>query len=61
MLQHQATRPFYMRAEAPSDAIKGEMIGIRLGLFNYHNEDLECIVMLHDSDQYRCTAVNNTV
>ena len=42
-----------MRAEAPADAIKGEMVGVRLGLFNYHNEDLEAIVMLHDSPEYR--------
>lgn len=30
-----------MRAEAPSDVKKGEQIGIKLGLFNYFNQDLE--------------------
>ena len=32
-----------MRAEAPSTAIKGEQIGIRIALFNYWDQDLEVI------------------
>jgi len=55
--RHQATRAFYMRAEAPYEVKKGEMIGIRLGLFNYWHEDIECLVTLHDSDQYRFVIV----
>lgn len=50
--RHQATRPFYMRAEAPETIIKGEQIGIRISLFNYWTENLECLVTLHDSDDH---------
>jgi len=54
----ESTRPFYMRAEMPESAVKGEQIGVRLALFNYWGqENLECVVTLHDSDDYRFVVV----
>ena len=47
-----------MRIEAPgTEVVKGEMIGVRIGLFNYFIEDLECIVMLHGSDNYKFVVI----
>ena len=34
-----------MRLEAASDAVKGEQLGIRAGLFNYWDQDLEVILV----------------
>ena len=36
---------FYMRAEAPETARRGEQIGVRIGLFNYWDQDLEVFTM----------------
>ncbi|KAK8776929.1 hypothetical protein V5799_029726 [Amblyomma americanum] len=36
-IYHNSLRPFYMTYEAPSTAVVGEQIGIRVILFNYQN------------------------
>ncbi|CAH1779511.1 unnamed protein product [Owenia fusiformis] len=53
----QATRPFYIQVEMPELVVKGEMIGIRVAVFNYHNEYLEALVTLHRSPDYRYVIV----
>ena len=37
-----------MRLEAASDAVKGEQLGIRAGLFNYWDQDLEVILVSNE-------------
>ncbi len=41
LLQYQSTRPFYIQVEMPTTAIKGEMIGVRVALFNYWDQTVE--------------------
>lgn len=55
--RHEASRMFFMRSEAASEAIKGEQVGVRLGLFNFWMEYLEAIVVLHHSEDYRFVVV----
>ncbi|KAK2182230.1 hypothetical protein NP493_362g02042 [Ridgeia piscesae] len=56
--KYQATRPFYIQVEMPDQAVKGEQIGVRIALFNYWDRFLECLVTLHDSDDYVFVLVN---
>ncbi|KAK2155986.1 hypothetical protein LSH36_224g01036 [Paralvinella palmiformis] len=51
-VRHQATRPFYLRLEAPSDVVKGEQIGIRVTLYNFWQQNLEVCV-------YMCQKLND--
>nr|UCK81479.1 macroglobulin-complement related protein-like 1 [Arenicola marina] len=55
--RYDATRPFFMRLQAPDTAVKGEQLGVRLALFNYWQQDMECLVMLLDSPQYEFVVV----
>ncbi|CAD5111927.1 DgyrCDS1188 [Dimorphilus gyrociliatus] len=57
--RHQSTRPFYIQVEGPVNIIRGEQIGLRVALFNYWSEDLECLVTVHDSDDYRIVLVED--
>ena len=41
VFQYQSTRPFFIQVEMPTDAVKGEQLGIRIALFNYWNTALE--------------------
>ncbi|KAI0217799.1 Alpha-2-macroglobulin-P [Lamellibrachia satsuma] len=56
--RYQATQPFYIQVEMPTHAVKGEQIGVRIALFNYWDRFLECLVTLHDSDEYVFVIVN---
>ena len=41
-----------MRLEAASDAVKGEQLGIRAGLFNYWDQDLEVILISNELTKF---------
>lgn len=57
--RHQATRFFYIQVEMPEIVTRGEQIGVRIELFNYWMVDLECLVTLLDSDDYRFVLVED--
>lgn len=40
-LQHDTSRFFFMTAEVPEMAMRGEQIGVRLCIFNNWDEDIE--------------------
>lgn len=42
-----------MTTEAPTEAVYGEQIGIRVILFNYQHFEIQAELILHDSDDYR--------
>ncbi|RWS29912.1 CD109 antigen-like protein, partial [Leptotrombidium deliense] len=48
-----SVRPFYMNVEMPTLCIKGEQIGIRISLFNYMAHEIEVIVILAKSADYK--------
>lgn len=50
---HDSTRPFFMTTEAPTEAVYGEQIGIRVVLFNYQHFEIQAELILHDSEDYR--------
>ena len=57
--QHEATRSFYMRLEAATEAVKGEQLGVRCGLFNYWNQDLE--VRLNTTLYFVCEPITDSL
>lgn len=57
--RHQSTRPFFIQVEGPVNIIRGEQVGLRVALFNYWSENLECLVTVHDSDDYRIVLVED--
>ncbi|OQR66876.1 CD109 antigen-like, partial [Tropilaelaps mercedesae] len=50
---HDSTRPFFMTTEAPTEAVYGEQIGLRVVLFNYQHFEVQAELILRDSDDYR--------
>ena len=48
-----------MTTEAPSEAVLGEQIGLRVFLFNYQHFEIQAELILHDSDDYRFVHVES--
>ena len=51
--QHDLTRRFFMRCEAPDSLRLGEQVGVRCALFNKWEQYIEVMVMLHGNEKYR--------
>ena len=45
--------PFFINVEMPSISHQGEQVGIRVTVFNYMTRDIEAIVVLIGSDDYK--------
>lgn len=56
-IYHFSIRPFYMTYEAPSTAVIGEQIGIRVVLFNYQSYLIQAELRVLGSDDYRFVQV----
>ncbi|EEC04468.1 conserved hypothetical protein [Ixodes scapularis] len=56
-IYHNSMRPFYMTYEAPSTAVIGEQIGIRVVLFNYQSYLIQAELRVLGSDDYRFVQV----
>lgn len=52
-VQFSSVRPFYMNVEMPSTCIIGEQIGVRISVFNYLPVEIEVIVILARSFDYK--------
>ncbi|ELU06775.1 hypothetical protein CAPTEDRAFT_193982 [Capitella teleta] len=58
-VEYNTGRDFFMRSEAPHFVCRGEQFGVRLGMFNMWDQELEVLVMLHGSDDYRFIRVED--
>lgn len=56
-IYHNSLRPFYMTYEAPTTAVIGEQIGIRVILFNYQNYLVQAELRVLGSEDYRFVQV----
>ncbi|KAH7984095.1 hypothetical protein HPB52_017063 [Rhipicephalus sanguineus] len=56
-IYHNSLRPFYMTYEAPTEAVIGEQIGIRVVLFNYQNYLVQAELRVLGSEDYRFVQV----
>ena len=52
-IEYSSVRPFYMNVEMPSVCMIGEQIGIRISIFNYLPYEIEVIVVLARSIDYK--------
>ncbi|XP_022256776.1 CD109 antigen-like [Limulus polyphemus] len=56
-LYYDATKPFFITVEAPTTAVLGEQIGMRVVVFNYAEFEIKAEVILEGSDDYRFVQV----
>lgn len=47
------TRQFYIQVDMPSEVRLGEQIGIRVDAFNFQQQRIEGLIILHPSDDYK--------
>ncbi|GBN47190.1 CD109 antigen [Araneus ventricosus] len=58
-VQFSFSRPFAMNVEMPSKCRTGEQIGIRITVFNYFHTEIEALVILGRSPDYRFVHVEH--
>ncbi|RWS18059.1 CD109 antigen-like protein [Dinothrombium tinctorium] len=56
-IAYSSVRPFYMNIEMPTLCIIGEQIGIRISLFNFMPHEIEVIIILAKSFDYKFVQV----
>ncbi|CAM1298182.1 Tep6 (predicted) [Pycnogonum litorale] len=52
-IQYNGVRPFFMIVEMPSVIMQGEQLGIRATVFNYLSYEIEALIVLADSPDYK--------
>uniref|UniRef100_W4VRF5 Putative alpha-macroglobulin n=1 Tax=Corethrella appendiculata TaxID=1370023 RepID=W4VRF5_9DIPT len=52
-LEYVGVQPFFINVEIPTICRQGEQVGIRVSVFNYMTTDIEAIVVLHGSPDYK--------
>ncbi|XP_031826835.1 macroglobulin complement-related [Nomia melanderi] len=52
-IEYMGVLPFYINVEMPSHSKQGEQIGIRVSVFNYLRHNIEAVVVLADSKDYK--------
>jgi hypothetical protein len=50
---HDTTRKFFVTIESPDAIRRGEQVGLRLDVYNYWDQDMEVIIMLHGDPTYK--------
>lgn len=58
-VQHDTTRKFFVTIENPDVIRRGEQIGLRLDIYNYWDQDLEVLILLHGDPDYRFIIVED--
>lgn len=58
-IKYSSVRPFYMNVEMPSSCIIGEQLGIRTSIFNYLPYEIEVVVNLARSFDYKFVHVES--
>ncbi|XP_076278981.1 macroglobulin complement-related [Lasioglossum baleicum] len=51
--------PFYINVEMPSHSKQGEQIGVRVSVFNYLRHNIEAVIVLADSRDYKFVHVED--
>lgn len=52
-LQYVGVLPFFIKVEGPDQCRQGEQIGLRVVVFNYTPQNLEAVVVLEASPDYK--------
>ncbi|OQV18018.1 putative CD109 antigen [Hypsibius exemplaris] len=52
-----SVRPFHMMVETADTVHQGEQFGVRCALFNYYHQEMEILLILHGSPDYRFVEV----
>lgn len=59
-IKFTSVKPFYTTVEMPAVCILGEQIGIRITIFNYFAEEVEVLIMLMSSPDYKFVHVESS-
>ncbi|KAG8228773.1 hypothetical protein J437_LFUL007766 [Ladona fulva] len=52
-IEYVGVLPFFINVEMPDDCRQGEQVGIRVSVFNYMTSDVEGVVILANSNDYK--------
>ncbi|XP_035209732.1 CD109 antigen-like, partial [Stegodyphus dumicola] len=58
-IEFSSVKPFYMNVEMPTKSMQGEQIGIRISVFNYMLYEIEALVVVADSPDYKFVHVES--
>lgn len=51
--QYVGVLPFFIKVEGPAQCRQGEQVGLRVVVFNYQPQDIEAVVVLAASPDYK--------
>lgn len=51
--QYVGVLPFFIKVEGPDECRQGEQVGLRVVVFNYYPQNVEAVVVLAASPQYK--------
>lgn len=52
-VQYSGVLPFFIKVEGPDRCRQGEQVGLRVVVFNYQPQDIEAVVVLSASPDYK--------
>lgn len=52
-MQYVGVLPFFMKVEGPDRCRQGEQVGLRVVVFNYTPQNIEAVVVLEASPDYK--------
>ncbi|KFM63961.1 CD109 antigen, partial [Stegodyphus mimosarum] len=58
-IEFSSVKPFYMNVEMPTKSMQGEQIGIRISVFNYMLYEIEALIVVADSPDYKFVHVES--
>ncbi|KAF8787021.1 CD109 antigen-like [Argiope bruennichi] len=58
-IEFSSVRPFYMNVEMPTKSMQGEQIGIRISVFNYMFYEIEALIVVANSPDYKFVHVES--
>lgn len=58
-IEYVGVQPFFINVEMPSRCRQGEQVGVRVTVFNYMTNAIECTVALHGSPDYKFVHVED--
>ncbi|GFS99779.1 CD109 antigen [Nephila pilipes] len=58
-IEFSSVKPFYMNVEMPTKSMQGEQIGIRISVFNYMYYEVEALIVVANSPDYKFVHVES--
>nr|XP_042903885.1 CD109 antigen isoform X1 [Parasteatoda tepidariorum]XP_042903886.1 CD109 antigen isoform X2 [Parasteatoda tepidariorum]XP_042903887.1 CD109 antigen isoform X3 [Parasteatoda tepidariorum] len=58
-IEFSSVKPFYMNVEMPTKSMQGEQIGIRISVFNYMLYEIEALIVVANSPDYKFVHVES--